>query len=62
MEIIKGRKTKPYFVSYSHKSGFGKENGIKSFDTFRDAQNFAVQIDRKKTYTLNSWGTKKKHK
>lgn len=53
------RKIKPYYVSYSHTSSFGKENGIKSFDTFKEAQNFAVKVDSKKTYKLNSWGTKK---
>ena len=62
MRLIRQRKSKPYFVSYSHYSGFGKENGIKSFNTFREAQDFAVKVDKKKTYTLNSWGSKKMHR
>ena len=52
------RNTQPYYVSYSHKSAFGKENGFKSFSTFKQAQLFAVKVDKKKTYTLNHWGTK----
>ena len=46
-------------MSYSHNSGFGKENGIKSFNTFKEAQAFAVAVDKKKTFKLNSWGSKK---
>ena len=51
-------KNKPYYVSYSHKSAFGKENGYKTFGTFKEAQNFAVKVDSKKSYTLNHWGSK----
>lgn len=42
---------KAYYVSYSHKSAFGKENGYKTFNTFKEAQNFAVKVDSKKSYT-----------
>ena len=52
------KNNKPYFVSYSHKSVFGKENGIKSFKTFKEAQAFALKVDNKKTFTLNKWGAK----
>lgn len=53
-----GKNRKPYYVSYSHKSSFGKENGIKFFDTWQQAQNFAVKVDIEKSFQCNSWGTK----
>lgn len=53
-----GKNKKPYFVSYSHKSSFGKENGIKSFDTWQQAQNFAIKVNRTKSFKMNKWGLK----
>lgn len=52
------RKTKkPYFVSYEVNTRLGTTKGRKTFDTFPDAQKFAVKVDKQKSAKLIKWGS-----
>lgn len=54
------RKTKkPYFVSFSVKGRLGTTKGRKTFDTFTQAQNFAVRVSKQKSANLLKWGSNK---
>ena len=49
-------KKKPYYVSYSVNGRLGTINGRKTFNSFAEAQNFAVRVNSQKSAKLISWG------
>lgn len=50
-------KKKPYYVTYSVTGRLGTTKGRKTFNSFSEAQNFAVRVDSQKSAKLISWGT-----
>jgi len=51
------RNKKPYFVSFEVKGRLGTTKGRKTFNTFDEAQKFAVKVDKQKSAKLTKWGS-----
>lgn len=50
---------KLYFVKYKVQGRLGESVGIRYFDTFNEAQAFAVKVNEQKSATLLKWGANK---
>jgi len=50
---------KPYFVKYKVKGRLGESSGVRYFNTFNEAQDFALKVDQQKSATLVKWGSNK---
>lgn len=50
---------KLYFVKYKVQGRLGESIGVRYFDTFNEAQAFAVKVNEQKSATLLKWGANK---
>lgn len=46
-----------HFVSFEVKGRLGTTKGRKTFNTFDEAQKFAVKVDKQKSAKLTKWGS-----